>query len=176
MDDDIRKWYNVGNLFSKKIHLFSSFHLRLSKEVRRLSPPNVSVLLLRVFNRSWKYDGQLFRAENFDLRLLKWFQKSLILKTSRVETSFLTLFYACVTCHLVGLNLGLNGVEICQLFVVSESVKTAKDFMFDTLPYKVFDVNCEIAKIECFFVILLYWANTLSVKVRLRYPNRTRPS
>ena len=52
MDDDIRKWYNVGNLFSKKIHLFSSFHLRLSKEVRRLSPPNVSVLLLRVFNRS----------------------------------------------------------------------------------------------------------------------------
>ena len=52
MDDDIRKWYNVGNLFSKKIHLFSSFHLRLSKEVRRLSPPNVSVLLLRVFNKS----------------------------------------------------------------------------------------------------------------------------
>ena len=52
MDDDIRKWYNVGNLFSKKIHLFSSFHLRLSKEVRRLAPPNVSVLLLRVFNRS----------------------------------------------------------------------------------------------------------------------------
>ena len=27
--------------------------------------------------------------------------------------------------------------------------------MFDTLPYKIFDVNCEIAKIECFFVILL---------------------
>ena len=52
MDDDIRKWYNVGNLFSKKINLFSSFHLRLSKEVRRLSPPNVSVLLLRFFNRS----------------------------------------------------------------------------------------------------------------------------
>ena len=25
MDDDIRKWYNVGNFFSKKIHLFSSF-------------------------------------------------------------------------------------------------------------------------------------------------------
>ena len=25
MDDDIRKWYNVGKLFSKKIHLFSSF-------------------------------------------------------------------------------------------------------------------------------------------------------
>ena len=114
--------------------------------------------------------------ENFDLRLLKWFQKSLILKASKVETSSLTLFYACVTCHLVG----LNGVEICQLFVVSESVETAKDFMFDTLPYKVFDVNCEIAKTECFLVILLlikyYLANTLSVKVSLRYPNRTRPS
>ena len=52
MDDDIRNWYNVGNLFSKKINLFSSFHLHLSKEVRRLSPPNVSVLLLRFFNRS----------------------------------------------------------------------------------------------------------------------------
>ena len=25
MDDDIKKWYNVGNFFSKKIHLFSSF-------------------------------------------------------------------------------------------------------------------------------------------------------
>lgn len=132
--------------------------------------------LLIVLNRSWKYDGQLFRAEDLDLRLLKWFQKSLILKDSKVETSSLSLFYACVTCHLVG----LNGVQICQLFVVSESVKTAKDFMFDTLPYKIFDVNCEIAKIECFFVISLlikyYWANTLNVKVRLRYPNRTRPS
>ena len=30
--------------------------------------------------------------ENFDLRLLKWFQKSLILKASKVETSSLTLF------------------------------------------------------------------------------------
>ena len=89
--------------------------------------------------------------EHFDLSLLKWFQKSLILKASKVETRSLTLFYACVTCHLVG----LNGVEICQLFVVSESVKIAKDFMFDTLPYKIFDVNCEITKIECFFVILL---------------------
>ena len=51
--------------------------------------------------------------------------------------------------------MALNGVEIGQLFVVSESVKIAKDFMFDTLPYKIFDVNCEIAKIECFFVISL---------------------
>lgn len=59
--------------------------------------------------------------ENFDLSLLKWFQKSLILKASKGETSSLTLFYSCVTCHQVG----MNEVEICQLFVASESVKTA---------------------------------------------------
>ena len=67
------------------------------------------------------------------------------------RNKFFIAFLRVRNFHLVG----LNGVEICQLFVVSESVKTAKDFMFDTLPYKVFDVNCEIAKTECFLVILL---------------------
>ena len=56
-----------------------------------------------------------------DLRLLKSFQNSLIERASKVETSSLSLFYSCVTCHLVG----MNEVEICQLFVASESVKTA---------------------------------------------------
>lgn len=60
--------------------------------------------------------------ENVDLRLLKSFQNSLIQRASKVETSALSLFYACVTCHLVGMN---EVSEICQLFVVSESLKTA---------------------------------------------------
>lgn len=104
--------------------------------------------------------------ENFDLSLLKWFQKSLILKASKVETSSLTLFYSCVTCHQVG----MNEVEICQLFVVSEIVNNKKYSMWTAKPLKL-SVFRHIA-----FNKVLLSKYTLSVKVRLRYPNRTRPS
>ena len=105
MDDDIRKWYNVGNLFNEKIHFFSSFHLLLSKEVSRLSPPNVSLLLLRVFNRIGSIMDNFLERKNVDLRQLKSFQNSLIQRASKVETSSLSLFYACMR------NLPFSGYE-----------------------------------------------------------------
>ena len=105
MDDDIRKWYNVGNLFNEKIHFFSSFHLLLSKEVSRLSPPNVSLLLLRVFNRIESIMDNCLERKNVDLRQLKSFQNSLIQRASKVETSSLSLFYACMR------NLPFSGYE-----------------------------------------------------------------
>ena len=39
MDDDIKKWYNVGNFFSKKIHLFSSFGTSAFPKKSDGSPP-----------------------------------------------------------------------------------------------------------------------------------------
>ena len=131
MDDDIRKWYNVGNLFSKKIHLFSSFHLRLSKEIRRLSPPYVSLLLLRVFNRIESMMDNCLGRKNVDLRQLKSFQNSLIQRASKVETSSLSLFYACATCHLVG----MNEVEICHFLQFLKVLKQLK--ILCLIPFRI---------------------------------------
>lgn len=53
MDDDIKKWYDVGNLFSKKIHFLVHFTSSFPKKSDGFSSRKVSlILLLRVFNRS----------------------------------------------------------------------------------------------------------------------------